>query len=1101
MTKEASDAVEDAVTKAVSQFGATVLPRLVRRIGEPEDQLRGPLEQMLRAVAKSMELHGLVPHGESALPELRVRPDYAIAIGSVVCGYVELKAPGKGADPWVWRPRSRDRQQWEKLKALPNVLYTDGNEWALYRTQERVGNIARVHGDVRKSGKQLRPADSQLHRVLTDFLSWVPQSPESLGQLVKNVAGLCRLLRGEVADALSLERAGSGDTRFSVLAEDWRDLLFPGLSDEGFSDAYAQTVTFALLLARVEGISFSDRSVQEIALLLGKGHSLMGKALAVLTEGLLIGKLSVTVDMLVRVIGAVDWDRLDDRSQDAYLYLYERFLEEYDPELRKQTGSYYTPTDVVGFMVRFVDEILQTRLGQPLGFAGDSVVTVDPAMGTGTFLINIVARVARLVDREEGEGARPARLRELAKRLIGFERQTGPYAVAELRVHEAFRIFATDPPAEGLRLYVADTLDNPFIVETHLGGSYEPIARSRREANKVKANENVLVVIGNPPYRDKAKGLGGWIEKGDPGTGEAVPLDAFRAAGLGRLEYVLSNLYVYFWRWATWKVFDAHPDASTGVVAFITTSAFASGPGFAGMREYLRRTADDGWIIDVSPEHYRPAVSTRFFPGVQQPLCISIFAHYGLSKPDTPAKVHYVAIEGSREEKFRRLGTIDLQDNAWEACPTGWREPFLPSVGIAWESFPAVKDLIPWSAPGVKPNRTWVYAPHEATLRARWDRLVKAPPDEKGNLLKETRDRTIDSRVSQIEGLSPGIGTLRDEVRPCPKPVRIAYRSFDRQWLIPDNRVVDFLRPALWRVYSDNQVYLSEGPREPVTGGPALTFTAEPPDMNHYRGRDGAVRPLYRDIAGLTPNLAPGLLGFLTERLGVTITAEDVFSYTAAVTAHSGFSHRFSKELETPGVRIPLTADAALFQEAAKIGRRVVWLHTFGQRLSNISERRPPEPPRLPSDRRPKVVVAIPDTVEDMPHGVTYEAATQTLNVGSGRIKPVPPAVWEFQVSGMRVVRKWFSYRSREPQNRRSTPLDDINATRWTATTTSELLELLNVLGYLVELESKQSAILDRIMSSPLISLEDLNSSGILPVPASARKPLQIDDSVQGEMF
>jgi hypothetical protein len=166
----------------------------------------------------------------------------------------------------------------------------------------------------------------------------VPQSPENLGQLVKNVAGLCRLLRGEVAGALSLERAGSGDTRFSVLAEDWRDLPFPDLSDEGFSDAYAHTVTFALLLARVERISFRDRSVQEIALLLGKGHSLMGKALAVLTEGLLIGKLSVTVDMLVRVIGAVDWDRLDDHSQDAYLYLYERFLEEYDPRVAQADG-------------------------------------------------------------------------------------------------------------------------------------------------------------------------------------------------------------------------------------------------------------------------------------------------------------------------------------------------------------------------------------------------------------------------------------------------------------------------------------------------------------------------------------------------------------------------------------------------------------------------------------------------------------------------------------------------------------------------------------------------------------------------------------------
>jgi hypothetical protein len=147
------------------------------------------------------------------------------------------------------------------------------------------------------------------------------------------------------------------------------------------------------------------------------------------------------------------------------------------------------------------------------------------------------------------------------------------------------------------------------------------------------------------------------------------------------------------------------------------------------------------------------------------------------------------------------------------------------------------------------------------------------------------------------------------------------------------------------------------------------------------------------------------------------------------------------------------------------------------------------------------VLEAIPDVVEDMPDQITYETETQTLKVGSGSIRPVPPVVWQYQVSGMRVVRKWFSYRSKEPENRRTTPLDDINSTSWSAITTSELLELLNVLGYLVELEAEQSAILERIMSSPLISLEDLTDAGILPVPASARRPLQIDDSMQGEMF
>jgi len=468
----------------------------------------------------------LVMVGETSLTSLGVRPDYAVDVAGARVGYVELKAPGRGV-PTVWTPNKHEKDQWEKLRLLPNVLYIDGSLWALFRNGDLVGRVARLNGDLYKAGDKLAPLDGEFTRVISDFLLWKPDPPRSLRQLVRSVAGLCKLLRTEVLEIIDRESRGEERNKvFIELSRDWRRLLFPGLTHEEFADAYAQTVTFALLLARVEGIAFEGRSVGEIAAQLGKNHSLMGKALAVLTHDAIEGR-SVVVETLKRVIGAVDWDRISDSSTNAYLYLYEHFLEVYDSELRKQSGSYYTPNEVVSFMVRFVDDILRSRFGRQGGFAAEDVVVVDPAMGTGTYLLNIVDTVARTVEQEEGRGAIPGRLKNLFRRLIGFERQAGPYAVAELRLHQVLKsTYGAEISERDQRIYVADTLDSPFDdTQLDLGSVYGLIARARREANRIKRETPVQVVIGNPPYRERAKGLGGWIEKGAENSGYGIPLD------------------------------------------------------------------------------------------------------------------------------------------------------------------------------------------------------------------------------------------------------------------------------------------------------------------------------------------------------------------------------------------------------------------------------------------------------------------------------------------------------------------------------------------------------------------------------------------------
>jgi len=305
-------------------------------------------------------------------------------------------------------------------------------------------------------------------------------------------------------------------------------------------------------------------------------------------------------------------------------------------------------------------------------------------------------------------------------------------------------------------------------------------------------------------------------------------------------------------------------------------------------------------------------------------------------------------------------------------------------------------------------------------------------------------------------------------------------------------------RPDLWRVRSEQQVYAYELHTQPLKNGPAITFSAHIPDMHFYKG-DGGGRalPLYRDALALVPNVAPDLLPYLAQRFGIEVTGEDMVAYIAAVVAHPGYTECFHDDLQVSSVRVPLTTDPDLWQEGVKLGREVLWLHTYGERYIDQAADRPQAPPRLRDDHRPKVVATIPDIESDMPEDISYDSWTSTLHVGQGRIAPVAPQVWVYEVCGRKVVKRWFDYRKRNPSGRRSSALNDINPTRWPPEYTTELLNLLNVLGRLVELEPDQASLLNLIWEAPLITIEDLEEVDVFPVPRSCRRPVKTDDRLK----
>ncbi|GAA0628734.1 hypothetical protein GCM10009535_00040 [Streptomyces thermocarboxydovorans] len=1073
--------------EAISAFGAACKRNLTGP-GDREAAIRGPMEQLFHSIAAHHAMVEVTWHPETRIAHLGVRPDYAVRIDENVTGYIEVKRPGKSIDPETFT--GHDKRQWERLRDLPNLLYTNGTHWRLFQYGTPVGEEVVLSGVLKSAGEKLRAGDVAAFDALAQaVLCWKPPKIRRVPVLVQHIAPLCRLLREAVREQLRAEAgfdADHAERPFTGLRSDWRRLLFPTADDATFADGYAQTVTFALLLARTENIPVTGTSFHEIGRRLNAGHALMGKALQLLTDNV-NERFEVTLNLLAHTVDAVEWDIIRQDNRDAYLHLYESFLSVYDDTLRQRSGSYYTPHQVVEEMVRLAEEVLRTRLGKARGYGDETVHIVDPAMGTGTYLHTIIDRVARQAAERYGEAMAPDAIGGLTERLYGFELQMGPFAVAELRTADLLKKYGAELPPGGLNLHVTDTLDDPYVQEEQLASTYAALSVSRARANHVKANVPVTVVISNPPYDDKAENRGGWIEKRVKGQGRP-PLDDFRYPGNGRYEHALKNMYVYFWRWATWKVFDAHADERHGVVCFITPSAFATGPAGRGMRDYLRRTCDEGWVINLSPEGHRSDVATRVFPHVAQPLSIGVFVRRADHNPDVPARIHYRALHGRRAEKFEQLRQVRLDDGGWKDGHTQGARPFTPATLSGWDEYPALQDLFPWGSLGITTNRSWVASPSAGVLRRRWARLVGEPGlEEKAILFKETDSRSLGSRPPSLPGFPHPDRDMHNEPHSSPPLLRIGLRSFDRQWLIADNRVIDRPRTDLWEALQPGQLFLNQQSSHEISSGPALVATALLPDTHHFNGRGGRVHPVLHPDG--SANVPSGLLSYLAGVLDLSgVTVHDLAAYAVAVAGHGAFTEHFAEDLLTPGVRLPLTRDPDLWKEAVRLGHEFLWAATYGEHSPPGGAPAPEEDGVRFPQGDPRQVRYVTGIGTEMPDTLAYEEATTTLRVGRGAFTGVPPTVWTYDVGGMPVVRKWFGYRKASPTSRRTSPLDDMHEPSWPREWTEELIDLLSVLRWLVDLAPAQQALTAKIVSSPVVTVQDLTSAGVLPPQPGASR-------------
>lgn len=1069
--------------------------------GEEEAQLTTPVSNLFR---------GLVRVSDDGILRLiretrtgRTRPDFAALLvrrgKTLQKGFVELKAPSVSTDASTWK--GRNATQWARMKVEADILVVcNGVEARLYREGEPVGLPA---------GLPYQSADAwdagPLMGLLRQFLDMKLTPVRSVKDLSRRLAVRTADLRDRLLWLLDTDDAAGRAATGGF--QSWRAHIYQHATPRDFADGIAQVVAYGMVLAALSpgGADADDDgqiTVGEARAALRGFSPVLAAAFAPLVDKRdLFAAVQVELGALETLISAIDRDAVNvsaDRRGEPWLYFYEDFLSHYDPDERRQAGVYYTPLEIVSAMTAMADHLLVERFGRRLGFADAGVVTLDPAAGTGTFPLAVIDRAIRRATGGRGAAGPQQAAINLAANLYAFELLPGAYSVAHLRLSQ--RLLALSNGAiVTARVVLTDTLESPLAPPDTQGffGDAETLAAEQAEAARVKLDQRVTVVIGNPPYRRvardlKGRGSGGWVLDGTvPGRASKKSLfdDILHVANAQTIfSHVASiyNLYVYFWRWAIWKAFEAHGDGP-GLVAFITGNSWLTGPGFVGLRQLAREQCDEIWVLDLGGDNRGANVEENVF-AIETPVAIVVMARDAASDASRPARVRYRRIGGSREAKLQATAEIgkaaDPFAGEWFDASDDWTASFVPVSGdVDWTAMPRIVDLFPWQQPGCKFGRTWPIAPHEDLLSKRWTRFAGASREAKpGLFVTAIAGRNTGTKVGDL----PKLIDAKDSDRAMPV-VRYGYRSFDRQWAFADPRMTNLERPSLWQSVSSRQVFLCSLLTGQIAAGPALTLSTNVPDLHFFRGNYGGkdIIPLFRDAAATQPNLTAGLADALAEAVTISPpSVEDIAAYVYALLSASAYQSRFAEALVRPGLRVPITADSALWTETVDHGRWLLWLHSYAERLRDPGAGRGRHVPAIEGVGWDVPVTMMPRDAGE----IAYNAETHSLSVGDGRVVGVRPDVWAYSVSGMPVMAKWLGYRTVRGAGKAATsknPLDRIRPESWPDDWNDELLDLIRVLTLTLDRQAALADLLERVCAGPLVAASELPT----PANASERQP------------
>lgn len=931
------------------------------------------------------------------------RPDIALMrAGEPARAFVELKAPDKPANPTRWRV-PHDKRQFERLRDLRCWGASNFIELFLFEGTAEQG-MARVVPERALDPSQADAAADRLVRrhdpaplvaLVERLAAAAGQEPvaRDARQLAELLAHSARLVRGIVRDRLIELRAGAvaADPLLKVHAE-FQTVLYAHPEAGGylskdfdilFASAFAQTLAFGLLLVR-EG---TGRPVDAAAYAhMPAEHPLMRTALRVLTQTEILDVVGVGFTVLLDTVNSFDPAILaiEPGRADPILYFYEDFLAVFNPEARQRHGVYFTPVEVVRFMVGALDRAARERLGLT-GLRDPDLTILDPATGTGTFLLGVAERVRDEATAAGGPGRAELELRDLAGRMFGLELLVGPYAVAHYRLHHTLR----NPAGVGgaatlprLGVYLADTLAEPGAAAPlgRLGFVSAGISDERRAADQVKSRQPILAIIGNPPYRRLEEGedrtlVGAWLNALWDDLKRPV-----RDAGQGNQLNTFPELSVAFWRWAIWKMFEAEDAPQRGVVAFITNRKFVTGWPYAGLRRMMRERFDRIDIIDLRGDLRRgPRAGVEGDASVfdiQVGTAITVAVADG-SRAGQPAEVRYLDCwaEGifARPAKlgWLREGAATGQLPHAVTVPREGLEDFRPRPFNDGEWL-SLRECFEFHRSGMKSGNDPVFI-----------------------------DATRSSLVQKVDTFLAQAGTGAHDSALLRQ---FAYRPCDVRWFYNDLTLLNRPGPALQRVWGADNVALYALPAG-TGAGPAVWCHGLLPDYHAFRGSYGGYAfPLHdRRPEVASTNLSEELIGGLSALYGAAVAPEDAFNAILCLLSARSYTLRFAEDLEDVFPHVPFPADYETFMRAALLGADIQAVQTFARPPIGLAA---PAFVRLATAPAPGAALRAGE-----PDGPRLTLCAD----GSGQVDGLPAELWKFEVSGYPVLRRWLDGRENQP--------------------------------------------------------------------------------------
>jgi len=942
-------------------------------------------------------------------------PDFRIWDGKQhIVGYIEAKAPSTQYLDQIETTEQLKRY----LHVFPNLVLTNFFEFRLYRNGALIDKVSVAKPFVLHKLKTIPQVENEadFFKLLEKFFSFSFPKVYDAKTLAIELAKRTRFLKDEVIaqELKEEEQTGKGFIRGFYKA--FRDYLISSLTEHEFSDLYAQTITYGLFAARIRSKNGFNRKLayDNIPRTIG----ILRDVFQFVSLGSLPQQMEWIIDDISEVLSVTDANNLlhqyfhEGKGKDPIVHFYETFLAEYDPQTREMRGVYYTPEPVVSYIVRSLHSILKEQFKKPDGFADKNVTVLDPAAGTLTFLAE-AAKVA--VDEfvsKYGEGGRENFIKDhILRNFYAFELMMAPYAVGHLKMsflleELGYRLQKDDR----IKLYLTNTLEMEELAQTELPGMAS-LSEESHLAGKVKKEQPILVILGNPPYSKISVNKSEFIEH----EMQVYKEDVLEEKNI----QPLSDDYIKFIRFAHWKI----DREGKGIIGMITNNSYLSGLIHRGMRKKLFESFDEIYVLNL---HGSSRFGEKSLDGskdenvfdIQQGVSIALFIKR--EKHVKECRVFYQDVYGSRETKYSYLSASDSQKTKWKKLKPIEPHYFLDekdfSLQSTYDTFVSITKLFNIFSSGVKTNRDHFLTDFDLKVLER--------------RIQTMRDRKIDDELfgktyNLIDGNYWNTAREREKVRSNEnwehQFYRFSYRPFDKRWIYYQPNLIEIGRGGaskeIMRHFFQHNLGLISARNskslivnhffccdtlvemkcgESTIQSYVFPLYVYPPEKGkglfHAKG---AVRE---------PNIKPDILKSLFKAYSEEVIPEKVFSYVYAVLYSETYRVKYAEFLKIDFPRVPFTKDYKLVNKMSEYGNRLVDIHLL-------------KSPELDSP-----IARFQGKGDNKVEKIKYGQGKVYIN-NNQHFEGVSREVWQYQIGGYQVCDKWLKDRRKE---RRILSLDDI---------------------------------------------------------------------------